>query len=241
MPLPPEAIASVNLPMNIGQAAQQSGVSAKMLRHYESLGLLGKVTRTDSGYRQYSQTEVHTLRFIKRSRDLGFSLVEIAELRGCQPVSVLRRLREKGETDVAAELKAGWDQGGDGTAPLYGRAAPHSQPPQPTYTPDQIMAARLAYGRHRRGTGPPLTVEEQEAYLEGKRDGRLPRAHRAVPHQRPPVVPEILRMHGDGLSLVEIADIRGCHPVSVLRLLRKHGEMTVAAELRAGWPDRGMD
>ena len=47
MPLPPEAIASVNLPMNIGQAAQQSGVSAKMLRHYESLGLLGKVTRTD--------------------------------------------------------------------------------------------------------------------------------------------------------------------------------------------------
>ncbi len=80
MPLPPEAIASVNLPMNIGQAAQQSGVSAKMLRHYESLGLLGKVTRTDSGYRQYSQTEVHTLRFIKRSRDLGFSMVEIAEL-----------------------------------------------------------------------------------------------------------------------------------------------------------------
>ena len=77
--LPDNAI-GLGLPMNIGQAAAQSGVSAKMLRHYESLGLLGKVTRTDSGYRQYSQTEVHTLRFIKRSRDLGFSMVEIAEL-----------------------------------------------------------------------------------------------------------------------------------------------------------------
>ena len=66
--------------MNIGQAAAQSGVSAKMLRHYESLGLLGKVRRTDSGYRQYSASDVHTLRFIKRSRDLGFSMAEIAEL-----------------------------------------------------------------------------------------------------------------------------------------------------------------
>jgi Cu(I)-responsive transcriptional regulator len=66
--------------MNIGQAAKESGVSAKMLRHYESLGLLGKVSRTDSGYRQYGLADVHTLRFIKRSRDLGFSMAEISEL-----------------------------------------------------------------------------------------------------------------------------------------------------------------
>lgn len=66
--------------VNIGQAAKLSGVSAKMLRHYESLGLLGQVVRTDSGYRQYTSTDVNTLRFIKRSRDLGFSMAEIAEL-----------------------------------------------------------------------------------------------------------------------------------------------------------------
>lgn len=66
--------------VNIGQAAKWSGVSAKMLRHYESLGLLGRVVRTDSGYRQYTSADVNTLRFIKRSRDLGFSMAEIAEL-----------------------------------------------------------------------------------------------------------------------------------------------------------------
>lgn len=66
--------------MNIGQAAAQSGVSAKMVRHYESLGLLPKVGRTDAGYRQYSMAEVHTLRFIRRGRELGFSIAEISEL-----------------------------------------------------------------------------------------------------------------------------------------------------------------
>lgn len=67
-------------PFNIGEAARQSDVSAKMVRHYESLGLLPSVHRTDSGYRQYGDKEVHTLRFIKRSRDLGFSMAEIADL-----------------------------------------------------------------------------------------------------------------------------------------------------------------
>ncbi len=66
--------------MNIGEAAKLSGVSAKMVRHYESLGLLPAVSRTDSGYRQYGEREVHTLRFIRRARDLGFSMHEIAEL-----------------------------------------------------------------------------------------------------------------------------------------------------------------
>jgi MerR family copper efflux transcriptional regulator len=65
---------------NIGEAAQRSGVSAKMARHYESLGLLAAVERTESGYRLYTDREVHTLRFIRRSRDLGFSMAEIADL-----------------------------------------------------------------------------------------------------------------------------------------------------------------
>ncbi|MBK8072459.1 MAG: Cu(I)-responsive transcriptional regulator [Ramlibacter sp.] len=72
----------MSYPVNIGQAAMLSGVSAKMVRHYESLGLLPGVGRTDSGYRQYSESEIHTLRFIKRSRELGFSMDEIAGLVG---------------------------------------------------------------------------------------------------------------------------------------------------------------
>jgi MerR family copper efflux transcriptional regulator len=67
-------------PVAIGTAARLSSVSARMVRHYESLGLLARVGRTDSGYRQYSEADVRTLQFIKRGREMGFSMAEIAEL-----------------------------------------------------------------------------------------------------------------------------------------------------------------
>lgn len=66
--------------MNIGQAAGASGVSPKMIRHYEALGLLPKVPRTESGYRQVDERVLNTLRFIRRARDLGFGLDEIESL-----------------------------------------------------------------------------------------------------------------------------------------------------------------
>ena len=66
--------------MNIGQAAKASGVTAKMIRHYEELDLIRPAGRTAGGYRVYDDREVHTLRFIRRARDLGFSMKEIAAL-----------------------------------------------------------------------------------------------------------------------------------------------------------------
>jgi Cu(I)-responsive transcriptional regulator len=97
--------------MNIGEAARQSGVSAKMVRHYESLGLLPHVHRSDSGYRQYSETEVHTLRFIKRSRELGFSMPEIAELVSLwqnrrRASENVRRIAQKHADDLAQRIAA---------------------------------------------------------------------------------------------------------------------------------------
>lgn len=68
--------------MNIGQASEASGVKAKMIRYYESIDLISPASRTDSGYRQYADKDVQTLRFIKRSRDLGFSIDRIRTLLG---------------------------------------------------------------------------------------------------------------------------------------------------------------
>ncbi len=68
--------------MNIGQAAARSGVSAKMIRHYEKTGLLPRAQRSGAGYRLYGNAEIHSLRFVRRARLLGFSMAEIKTLLG---------------------------------------------------------------------------------------------------------------------------------------------------------------
>jgi len=66
--------------VNIGQAAEASGVSQRMIRHYEAIGVTPKAARRDSGYRDYDDKDVHTLRFIRRARNLGFPIGEIGQL-----------------------------------------------------------------------------------------------------------------------------------------------------------------
>ena len=66
--------------MNIGTAAELSGVSAKTIRYYEDIGLVPQVLRRDNGYRHYEQTDIETLRFVQRARRLGFSAGDVAKL-----------------------------------------------------------------------------------------------------------------------------------------------------------------
>ncbi len=71
-----------NASMNISIAAQEAGVSAKMIRHYEEIGLLAHVSRSANGYRTYSTQDVQVLRFIRSARNLGFSMSQISDLLG---------------------------------------------------------------------------------------------------------------------------------------------------------------
>jgi len=68
--------------MNIGEAAKESGVNSKLIRHYESIGIIPKAARTEAGYRTYTDLDIHILKFVKRARALGFSMKEVKKLVG---------------------------------------------------------------------------------------------------------------------------------------------------------------
>jgi MerR family copper efflux transcriptional regulator len=96
--------------MNIGEAAKSSGVSVKMVRHYEAIGLLPRVARTGSNYRVYGENDVHVLRFIRRGRDLGFSMEEIRELLGLwrnrsRPSAAVKKIAGEHIEDLKAKIE----------------------------------------------------------------------------------------------------------------------------------------
>jgi Cu(I)-responsive transcriptional regulator len=164
--------------MNIGEAATAAGVSAKMIRHYEQIGLLPPAMRTGAGYRQYGERDVSVLRFIRQSRRLGFSMQQIADLlalwsntrRASRKVKVLaeqhvadleQKMREMAEMKQALEHMIASCRGDDHAecAIIDGLAADSPSAPEPgsieagpLHKPGRDGAAKRA------AKGPPATL-----------------------------------------------------------------------------------
>lgn len=96
--------------MNIGEAARRSGVTAKMIRHYEAQGLIARGMRSEAGYRRFSDTDVDTLRFIRQARVMGFSLAQIGDLLSlwrdpCRSSQEVKRLASAHVAELDARIR----------------------------------------------------------------------------------------------------------------------------------------
>ncbi len=116
--------------MNIGQAASASGISAKMIRYYERIGLIPRAGRNVGNYRTYTDADVHTLQFIRRSRDLGFPLAAIRQLLALwhdrtRPSREVKAIALK-TVDELRQARGVADRGPHARAP--GRALPRRRP-----------------------------------------------------------------------------------------------------------------
>lgn len=159
--------------MNIGQAAKASGVSAKMIRYYEATGLISKAGRSESGYRRYDEADVHTLGFIRRARDLGFSVEQISELlalwrdrgRASAQVKAMALAHVSGLNRKIADLQA--------MARTLATLAKHCEGDQ---RPDCPILDDLASGDDPGHAGDPLAAPDHRfgtgAVREGRRRGR---------------------------------------------------------------------
>ena len=101
---------ATNQYFTIGEASQESGISAKMIRHYEQVGLLKEAARTEADYRLYNRRDLHVLRFIRHCRDLGFSIKQIEELLGlwqdtARPSREVKKLAQLHLTALDAKIQ----------------------------------------------------------------------------------------------------------------------------------------
>lgn len=183
--------------MNIGDAAQAAGVTAKMIRHYESLGLIAQASRSDGGYRQYGPRDVSVLRFIRQSRSMGFSIKQIEQLlalwsdstRESREVMALarghiaeldRKMAEMAEMKAALQQIADTCHGDDRPdCPILGRlsaetVAPPARPAAAATSAAKPAARSAANARPARRADTPATAPAHSglvAWMQGLNRG----------------------------------------------------------------------